>query len=95
MDKFHIVGPTRLAGRVQPSGAKNAALPALAASLLLDGETLTLHRMPRVRDIRTMMRLLEHLGIGCEEIGGGGGAPTGRTAVRVPHGKVPRCCRGC
>ena len=34
MDKFHIVGPTRLVGRVQPSGAKNAALPALTASLL-------------------------------------------------------------
>ena len=67
MDKFHIVGPTRLAGRVQPSGAKNAALPALAASLLLDGEPLTLHRVPRVRDIRTMMRLLEHLGVGCED----------------------------
>lgn len=70
MDKFHIVGPTRLAGRVQPSGAKNAALPALAASLLLDGEPLTFRRMPRVRDIRTMMRLLEHLGIGCEDTGG-------------------------
>ena len=70
MDKFHIVGPTRLVGRVKPSGAKNAALPALAASLLLDGEKLTLHRMPRVRDIRTMMRLLEHLGVGCEDIDG-------------------------
>lgn len=69
MDKFHIVGPTRLAGRVQPSGAKNAALPALAASLLADGEPLTLHRMPRVRDIRTMMRLLDHLGVGCDDTG--------------------------
>src|SRR5688572_21948333 len=70
MDKFHIVGPTRLVGRVKPSGAKNAALPALAASLLADGEPLTLHRMPRVRDIRTMMRLLEHLGVGCEDTDG-------------------------
>ena len=72
MDKFHIVGPTRLAGRVQPSGAKNAALPALAASLLIDGgtgEPLTLRRMPRVRDIRTMMRLLDHLGVVCEDTG--------------------------
>src|SRR6185436_16020141 len=66
MDKFHIVGPTRLAGRVQASGAKNAALPALAASLLA-GEPLTLHRVPRVRDIRTMRRLLDHLGVGSEE----------------------------
>jgi UDP-N-acetylglucosamine 1-carboxyvinyltransferase len=69
MDKFHIVGPTRLTGRVQASGAKNAALPALAASLLVDGEPLTLHRIPRVRDIRTMMRLLDHLGMGCEDTG--------------------------
>ncbi|HEX7182874.1 MAG TPA: UDP-N-acetylglucosamine 1-carboxyvinyltransferase [Thermoanaerobaculia bacterium] len=66
MDKFHIVGPTRLAGRVQASGAKNAALPALAASLLTD-EELTLQRIPRVRDIRTMRRLLDHLGVGSEE----------------------------
>ncbi|HET9227609.1 MAG TPA: UDP-N-acetylglucosamine 1-carboxyvinyltransferase [Thermoanaerobaculia bacterium] len=69
MDKFHIVGPTRLAGRVQASGAKNAALPALAASLLAVGQPLTLHRIPRVRDIRTMMRLLDHLGVVCEDTG--------------------------
>ncbi len=62
MDQFHIHGPTRLAGRVRASGAKNAALPALAASLLTD-EALELHRVPRVRDIRTMRRLLEHLGV--------------------------------
>jgi len=66
MDKFHIVGPTRLAGRVSASGAKNAALPALAASLLTD-EPLTLHRVPRVRDLRTMARLLDHLGVASEE----------------------------
>jgi UDP-N-acetylglucosamine 1-carboxyvinyltransferase len=69
MDKFHIVGPTRLVGRVQASGAKNASLPALAASLLTD-ETIALHRVPRVRDIRTMQRLLDHLGVGSEESGG-------------------------
>ena len=69
MDKFHIVGPTRLVGRVQASGAKNAALPALAASLLTD-DTVALHRVPRVRDIRTMQRLLDHLGVGSEESGG-------------------------
>jgi UDP-N-acetylglucosamine 1-carboxyvinyltransferase len=68
MDKFHIVGPTRLVGRVRASGAKNAALPALAASLLTD-EALVLHRVPRVRDIRTLRRLLDHLGLGSEESG--------------------------
>jgi UDP-N-acetylglucosamine 1-carboxyvinyltransferase len=66
MDKFHIVGPTRLTGRVQASGAKNAALPALTASLLTD-QPLTLRRVPSVRDIRTMLKLLDHLGITAEE----------------------------
>ncbi len=69
MDKFHIVGPTRLVGRVQASGAKNAALPALTASLLTD-QALTLRRVPGVRDIQTMLKLLDHLGIGSEETGG-------------------------
>lgn len=66
MDKFHIVGPTRLSGRVAASGAKNAALPALTASLLTD-ETLTLHNVPRVRDIRTLQKLLDHLGMESRE----------------------------
>jgi UDP-N-acetylglucosamine 1-carboxyvinyltransferase len=66
MEKFHIVGPTRLAGRVAASGAKNAALPALTASLLSD-ETLTLRRVPKVRDIRTLLKLLDHLGMASQE----------------------------
>jgi UDP-N-acetylglucosamine 1-carboxyvinyltransferase len=69
MDKFHIVGPTPLAGCVEASGAKNAALPALTASLLTD-QPLTLWRVPRVRDIRTMQKLLDHLGIVSEEADG-------------------------
>jgi UDP-N-acetylglucosamine 1-carboxyvinyltransferase len=69
MDRFRIVGPTRLRGSVRASGAKNAALPALAASLLTD-DTLMLDRVPKVRDIRTMQRLLNHLGIGSEEVDG-------------------------
>jgi UDP-N-acetylglucosamine 1-carboxyvinyltransferase len=66
MDKFRIEGPCRLAGRVRASGAKNAALPALAATLLAD-EPVVLHRVPKVRDIRTMLRLLDHLGMETEE----------------------------
>jgi UDP-N-acetylglucosamine 1-carboxyvinyltransferase len=62
VDKFCVRGPCRLAGRVRASGAKNAALPALAASLLTAGE-LRLERVPKVRDIATMRRLLAHLGI--------------------------------
>ncbi len=61
MDRFEITGPTRLEGSVRAAGAKNAALPALAAALLADG-TVTLSGLPLVQDIRTMSRLLEHLG---------------------------------
>jgi len=70
MDRFRILGPTALAGRVRASGAKNAALPALAATLLADAP-VTLSRLPRVRDIRTMLRLLEHLGMGSAPHGEG------------------------
>ncbi|MGH9380049.1 MAG: UDP-N-acetylglucosamine 1-carboxyvinyltransferase [Thermoanaerobaculia bacterium] len=62
MDRFVIEGPCRLSGRVRAEGAKNAALPALAATLLSDGE-VTLSGLPEVRDIRTLRRLLEHLGV--------------------------------
>ncbi|MGB6362286.1 MAG: UDP-N-acetylglucosamine 1-carboxyvinyltransferase [Thermoanaerobaculia bacterium] len=69
MDRFRIQGPNRLAGTVRASGAKNAALPALAASLLTD-QPLELVGLPRVRDIMTMRKLLDHLGVGGEEEGG-------------------------
>jgi UDP-N-acetylglucosamine 1-carboxyvinyltransferase len=61
MDKFKIIGGRPLEGRVRISGAKNSALPCMAAALLTS-ETLTLHNLPYVRDIITMRRLLEDLG---------------------------------
>ncbi len=61
MDKFVITGGTALAGEIPTNGSKNAALPALAAALLTD-EPVTLRRIPRVRDIRTMQRLLVDIG---------------------------------
>jgi len=61
VDKFVIEGPTRLAGEVTVAGAKNAALPCLAAALLT-AEPVTLANLPDVADIRTMRRLLEHIG---------------------------------
>src|SRR5271157_6282248 len=63
MDKFVIAGGAALQGEIPTSGSKNAALPALAAALLTE-EPVTLHRVPRVRDIRTMQRLL--VDIGCQ-----------------------------
>jgi len=61
MDKFVITGGTALQGEIPVNGSKNSALPALAAALLTD-EPVTLHRVPRVRDIRTMERLLVDIG---------------------------------
>ena len=61
MDKFLITGGRPLEGRVVISGAKNAALPAMTAALLTD-QRVTLHNIPRVRDISTMRSLLEDLG---------------------------------
>jgi len=62
VDRFRIEGPTRLVGEVRASGAKNAALPALAAALLAEAP-LVLSGLPRVRDLATMRRLLAHLGV--------------------------------
>lgn len=61
MDKFRIIGGKALRGRIAVSGAKNSALPCLAASLLTP-ETVTLGNVPYVRDLITMRRLLEDLG---------------------------------
>jgi len=66
MDVLRIQGPCRLEGHIRASGAKNAALPILAASLLTD-ESLRLSHLPRVRDIRTMLELLGHLGVSRHE----------------------------
>jgi UDP-N-acetylglucosamine 1-carboxyvinyltransferase len=61
MDKFVITGGAALQGEIPTNGSKNSALPALAAALLT-AEPVTLHRVPRVRDIRTMERLLVDIG---------------------------------
>src|SRR5260221_7693293 len=61
MDKLLIEGGTPLEGSVRISGAKNAALPAMAAALLTS-DRVELENIPRVRDIITMGRLLAHLG---------------------------------
>jgi len=61
MDKFLIRGGSPLNGKVEISGAKNSALPCLAAALLT-AETVTLHNVPYVKDLITQRRLLEDLG---------------------------------
>jgi UDP-N-acetylglucosamine 1-carboxyvinyltransferase len=63
MDKIEIDGGIRLSGEVRVSGAKNAALPVMAASILGHGENL-ISNIPFLRDISTMGKLLAHLGMG-------------------------------
>jgi UDP-N-acetylglucosamine 1-carboxyvinyltransferase len=61
MDRFLITGGIPLHGTVEISGAKNAALPAMAASLLT-ADRVALHNVAKVRDIITMGKLLAHMG---------------------------------
>jgi len=61
MDKFLIRGGKALKGKIEISGAKNSALPCLAATLLTP-ETVILHNVPYVKDLITQRRLLEDLG---------------------------------
>ena len=71
MDKLLIEGGTPLAGEIAISGAKNAALPILCASLL-SSEPLHLTNVPRLKDISTMLRLLEQMGVAVEDLGADG-----------------------
>jgi UDP-N-acetylglucosamine 1-carboxyvinyltransferase len=61
MDTFVIEGGRRLEGRVQVNGAKNAALPLMAAALLTN-DTVTLRDVPPLADIRNLQRLLSEIG---------------------------------
>lgn len=63
MDKLHIRGGQTLGGVLKVSGAKNAALPILAATLLTSEKT-NIHNLPHLHDITTMMELLGCLGAG-------------------------------
>ena len=65
MEKFIIEGGTPLSGTVVPAGNKNAALPALAATLLARDEVV-LRNIPRIRDVEAMVELLVRLGASAE-----------------------------
>ena len=58
MNVMRIEGGVPLKGSVRTQGAKNAALPVMAACLLLKGGTLTLDNVPDLYDVSTMMELL-------------------------------------
>ena len=61
MDKLEVFGATKLKGKVYISGSKNAALPILAASIL-SNKKIILKNLPNVKDIKTMIKLLESIG---------------------------------
>ena len=65
MDKLAIVGGKPLDGEVRISGAKNAALPILAATLLAEGP-VTLRNVPKLNDIATTLKLLKRMGVAAE-----------------------------
>ncbi len=62
MDKLQVTGGARLSGEVRISGAKNAALPILAATLLAD-EPVEVRNVPHLQDITTMIQLLSRMGV--------------------------------
>lgn len=68
MDKFLITGNGRIAGEVAISGAKNSALPLLAAMILAKTPT-TLHNVPSLQDVRTLIKLIGGMGIAIDKQG--------------------------
>ncbi|MDP3533212.1 MAG: UDP-N-acetylglucosamine 1-carboxyvinyltransferase, partial [Alphaproteobacteria bacterium] len=77
MDKIRVRGGIPLKGEIHISGAKNAALPLLVASLLTE-ETLTLSNLPHLLDITTLANLLVHHGVSISMDGSAPGGHVGR-----------------
>src|SRR4051812_47649335 len=86
MDKFVIRGGNPLVGTVRISGAKNSALPCMAAALLTD-ETVTLENIPDVRDIETERKLLVAMGA---EVELGYGRAHHRTTINCRSSIAPK-----
>lgn len=61
MSKFIIQGGQKLEGEVKISGSKNAALPAIAATILNSGVT-TLYNVPKIQDVQTMFEIIKEIG---------------------------------
>jgi UDP-N-acetylglucosamine 1-carboxyvinyltransferase len=81
MQKLSIQGGVPLAGEVRVAGAKNAALPILAASLLTAAPE-RISNVPKLNDVRTMVRLLERMGVASE-------AGAGAVSLDARHVSVP------
>ena len=92
MDKIRITGGQRLNGAIPISGAKNAALPLMIASLLTD-ETLTLTNVPRLSDVTALSRILSNHGVDRTVAGKriGQSAETGQTISLTARQIVDTC----
>lgn len=75
MDKLRIKGGNALAGSIDISGAKNAALPELCAALLTT-DTVTLHNVPGLQDVATMLKLIRNMGVQVERAADASGTVT-------------------
>lgn len=87
---YRVQGGVALRGDVTISGSKNAALPLIATALLADGVT-TLTNVPRLRDVRVLLQILEHLG--CQTTFEGNTVTIdtrGLTSVPIPHDLVSK-----
>ena len=80
MDRIRIKGGRQLKGDILISGAKNAALPLMVSAMLSD-KSLTLHNVPRLADITTMIQLLRQHGVDVSTIPGENGHAHGTTLV--------------
>jgi UDP-N-acetylglucosamine 1-carboxyvinyltransferase len=90
MDRLLVTGGRRLSGAVRISGAKNSALKLMAAALLAEGRT-TLRNVPDIADCRTMIDVLDRLGVGVERHGSGVSVDaTGLDGVETPYDLVRR-----
>src|SRR5689334_13549167 len=87
MDKIVVEGGARLEGTIPISGAKNAALPLLAAALLPSGAS-TFKNVPRLADVRTMAKLLRMLGWNVEGDDTLVIAPTANQKLEAPYDLV-------
>ncbi len=85
MDRLEVIGGTRLSGEVRISGAKNAALPLLAASLLAE-KPVVLDNIPSLNDVTTTVRLLRRIGL---DIAFDGQSRIGVTPSRIERFEAP------
>jgi UDP-N-acetylglucosamine 1-carboxyvinyltransferase len=86
-ERIIVEGGVPLRGEVSVSGAKNAALPLMAASILVSGE-FVLENVPELRDVQTMKALLRFLGISCEGSGTVSLDSTGASVWEAPYDLV-------